>query len=53
MALLLWGDPPPGPLPLYEQALKIFEDSGYKKGQVAALNEMGVWLIITENFSRP
>ena len=42
-ALLLWGGPPPGPLPLYPRALKIFEELGDKTGQKAVLNEMGVW----------
>jgi tetratricopeptide (TPR) repeat protein len=43
MALLLWGGPPPGPLPLYQKALKIFEELSYKTGQNVVLNEMGVW----------
>lgn len=43
MAALLWNNSSPGPLPLYRQALTIFEESGSKSGQVAVLNEMGVW----------
>jgi len=42
-ANLLWSGPPPGPLPLYQKALKTFEELGNKMAKERVLNEMGVW----------